>query len=189
MVEADKKAQAKLLVEEMQHRMERSIEALQEDLSGLRSGRASPALVEKLAVAYYGATLPLSQLATITVPEPRVIAIRPWDAKAIQAIEKAILASDLGMTPQNDGVTIRLVVPRLTEERRGELIRLAAKRVEEARVAIRNVRRDFLHQLEKLELPEDEERRLKERAQEITDDFIRRADQQGERKAAEIREV
>ncbi len=189
MTEADKVAQAKALLDEARHRMERSIEALEEDLSGLRTGRASPALVDKLPVSYYGTTMPLHQLATITIPEPRTIAIRPWDTKAIPAIEKAILASELGMTPQNDGTTIRLLVPRLTEERREELIRLASRRVEEARVAIRNVRRDFLHQLEKLELREDEERRLKDRAQETTDDCIRRAEQQGDRKAAEIREV
>ncbi len=189
MSEIDKSAQAKALLEEARHRMERSLEALEEDLNGLRTGRASPALVEKLPVNYYNTTMPLNQLATITIPEPRTIAIRPWDSKAIPAIEKAILASELGMTPQNDGITIRLLVPRLTEERREELIRIASRRVEEARVAIRNVRRDFLHQLEKLDLREDEERRLKDQAQETTDDFIHRAEQRGERKAAEIREV
>jgi ribosome recycling factor len=169
--------------------MEKTIETLDGELGGLRTGRASPALVERLEVTYYGTTMPLNQLATIATPEPRQITIRPWDQKSIQAIEKAILASDLGMTPSNDGTAIRLVVPRLTEERREELIKIASRRVEEARVAIRNVRRDFLHHLEKDELPEDEEHRLKERIQQMTDEFVREAERHGERKAAEIREV
>jgi ribosome recycling factor len=182
-------ATAAEVIEDTDHRMQRTIDTLDEELSGLRTGRASPALVERLNVTLYGTTMPLNQLATIATPEPRLITIRPWDQKAIQAIEKAVLASDLGMTPSNDGQTIRLIVPRLTEERREELIKIGSRRVEEAHVAIRNIRRDALHHLDKLSLPEDETKRTKEKVQKLTDDHINAANWHGERKAAEIREV
>jgi len=177
------------LVKEARHRMERAVATLDEELGGLRTGRASTALVERLSVSIYGTAMPLNQVATIATPEPRLITIRPWDPKSIAAIEKAILASDLGMTPSNDGQSIRLIVPRLTEERRGELTKIASRLVEETRVAVRNVRRDLLHHLEKLDLPEDEEHRIKDQVQEMTDKFAHLAEQHGERKAAEIREV
>lgn len=176
------------LVKDARNRMQGAIEALDEDLAGFRTGRASTALVDRLTVDYYGTPTQLNQLATITTPEPRLIAIRPWDQNALASVEKAIMASDLGLTPSNDGQIIRLTVPQLTEERREELIRLANRRLEEARVAIRNVRRDLLHSLEELDLPEDEEYRAKEEAQELTDAFIERAEKHGERKTAEIKE-
>jgi ribosome recycling factor len=177
------------LMNDARHRMESAIASLDEDLSGFRTGRASIHLVDKIHVEYYGASTPLNQLATISTPEARLITIRPWDPKAIGPIEKAILASDVGLNPSNDGQLVRLVVPQLTEERRKELVKLAQKRVEEAKVAVRNVRRDFLHHLEALDLPEDQVRRAKDRAQEMTDQFIKQADDHGARKAAEIREV
>jgi ribosome recycling factor len=178
----------KELVADAKSRMQGAIDALDEDLSGFRTGRASTALVDRLTVEYYGTPTPLNQMATITTPEPRLIAIRPWDQNSLASIEKAILASDLGLTPSNDGQVIRLSVPALTEERREELIKLTSKRVEEARVAIRNVRRDLLHHLDDEDLPEDDLYRAKEDAQELTDKYIELADEHGERKAEEIRE-
>lgn len=174
---------------EARHRMEGAIASLDEDLSGFRTGRASSHLVDKVQVDYYGTATPLIQLATITTPEARLILIRPWDAKVIPAVERAILASDLGLTPSSDGQVVRLTVPQLTEERREELVKLVHKRVEEAKVAVRNVRRDLLHQLDSLELPEDVLHRDKDKAQELTDEFVHLADQHGEAKSAEIREV
>lgn len=177
------------VMEDARHRMHGAIEALDDDLAGFRTGRASTALVDRLMVEYHGTPTPLMHMATIGTPEARLIAIRPWDRSALPIIEKAILASDLGLTPSNDGQIIRLFIPQLTEERREELIRLASRRVEEARVAIRNVRRDLLHQLDDLELPEDELYRARDRAQELTDEFIALADEHGDHKAVEIREV
>jgi len=177
------------LTRDARERMRGAIEALDEDLAGIRTGRASTALVDRLSVEYYGVPTPLNQMATIATPEARLITIRPWDQRAMGTIEKAILASGLGLTPSNDGQVIRLAVPPLTEERREELTKVAARRVEEARVAIRNVRRDLLHHLDAAELPEDALHRAKERAQELTDEFTKLADTHGERKAAEIREV
>lgn len=177
------------LMDDAEQRMKGAIETLDHDLAGYRTGRASPALVERLAVPYYGQPTPLNQMATIATPESRLISIRPWDPSTLPAIEKAILASDLGLTPSSDGQVIRLPIPTLTEQRRQELTKLAARRVEETRVAIRNVRRDLLHHLEDLELPEDERHRVKDQVQKLTDQFIKVADEHGERKAAEIREV
>src|SRR5512137_563806 len=121
---------------EAETRMKGAIQALEEDLSGIRTGRASPALVERLPVDYYGVPTPLNQIASIAVPEPRLLVIRPWDPSALAAIERAILKSDLGLTPANDGKLIRLNIPRLTEERRRELVKMVARRLEEARVSI-----------------------------------------------------
>ena len=177
------------LMKDARQRMQGAIDSLDHDLDGFRTGRASTSLVDRIQVEYYGTPTPMNQVSTITAPEPRLIAIRPWDRNALAAIEKAILASDLGLTPSNDGQVIRLPIPQLTEERREELIRLVNKRVEEARVAIRNVRRDLIHHLEQLELPEDEEYSAKEEAQELTDSHIAEADQHAEHKSEEIREV
>ncbi len=177
------------LLKDARQRMESAIASLDEDLSGFRTGRASTHLVDKIHVEYYGVSTPLNQMAAISTPEARLILIRPWDQKSIGAIEKAILASDLGLNPSNDGQAVRLAIPQLTEERRKDLIKLAQRRVEEAKVAIRNVRRDFLHHLDGLDLPEDQVRRDKDRIQELTDQFIKQADDHGARKAAEIREV
>ena len=174
-------------------RMEKAVEVLRDDLAGIRTGRASPRLVEHVMVEQYGTRLPLNQLATITAPEARLLMIKPWDPNALPAIEKAILASDLGLTPNNDGHVIRLVIPQLTEERRRELSRMAAQRVEEARVAVRNIRRDAMKDLQELEreglISEDEYYRARERIQELTDEYIEKINEIGKAKEAEIMEV
>ena len=173
--------------------MARSVAALQEDLMGIRTGRASPALVEKLPVEYYGTMTPLNQMASIAAPEPRLLVIRPWDASALPEIERAILRSDLGLTPMNDGKLIRLSIPRLTEERRRELVRLVSRRVEEARIAIRNLRRDALQDLKEFEkekmISEDDFFRGKDSVQELTDEFVKKIDGIGERKEEEVMEI
>lgn len=177
------------LFTDARHRMDSALHSLDEDLSGFRTGRASTHLVDKIQVEYYGTPTPLNQLASVSTPEARMILIRPWDPKGIGAIEKAIIASDLGLTPSNDGQVVRLGVPALTEERRQELVKLVHKRVEEAKVAVRNVRRDLLHHLEQLDLAEDALRRGKDKAQEMTDEYVKAADEHGHKKADEIREV
>ena len=177
------------LMEDARGRMKGAIDSLDHDLAGFRTGRASTALVDRLVVEYYGSPTPLNQMATISVPEPQLIAIRPYDPSVISNVEKAIMASDLGLMPSNDGQVVRLNVPALTEERREELGRLVAKRVEEARVAIRNVRRDLIHHLDQEDLPEDELYQAKDEAQKLTDEYIALADEHGNRKAEEIREV
>lgn len=174
-------------------RMKGAVQALQEDLAGIRTGRASPALVEKLSVDYYGAPTPLQQLASISVPEARTLLIRPYDGSTLKVIEKAILASDLGLTPNNDGKAIRLNLPPLTEQRRHDLVRVVNSRVEEARVAVRNVRRDSIKDLREFEnekmISEDEKKRGEEELQKITDRYVEEIDEVGERKEKEIMEV
>ncbi|PWH17077.1 MAG: ribosome recycling factor [Anaerolineae bacterium] len=178
---------------EAEARMKGAIQALEEDLSGIRTGRASPALVERLAVEYYGVSTPLVQLATISVPEPRMLLIRPFDSSSLKAIERAILASDLGLTPNNDGKTIRLILPPLTEERRRELVKVVHNRVEEARVAARNVRRDSIRDLRELQqeklISEDELEKGEAELQKITDRYIEEINKIGERKEKEILEI
>jgi len=181
------------VLDELRGRMTKSVEVLQSDLMGIRTGRASPALVEKLPVEYYGTLTPLNQMASIAAPEPRLLVIRPWDPSALPDIERAILKSDLGLTPMNDGKLIRLSIPRLTEERRKELVKVVARRVEEARVAIRNLRRDALKDLQEFEkekmISEDDFYRGKDKVQEMTDEFIEEIDKIGKRKEAEILEI
>ncbi|MCC7355540.1 MAG: ribosome recycling factor [Anaerolineae bacterium] len=181
------------LVKESRGRMEKTVEALRDDLQGIRTGRASPALVEKLLVDYYGVPTPLQQLAAISAPEPRLLTIRPWDASTVSTIEKAILKSDLGLTPNNDGKLIRLAIPRLTEERRRDLVKIVARRVEESRVAGRNVRRDAMDDLREIEkeglISEDEMYKGRDEIQELTDDFIKQVDEIGSAKEAEVMEV
>ncbi|NLV75018.1 MAG: ribosome recycling factor [Chloroflexi bacterium] len=177
---------------ESEEKMEKTVEALRHELMTVRTGRASSALVEPVKVDYYGSTMPLNQLATIAVPEPRLITIRPWDAGSLSAIEKAILKSDLGLTPQNDGKLIRLPIPSLTDERRRDLAKLVNRRVEEARVAVRNIRRDALRDIGELEkdkqISEDDEFKAKEDLQKLTDDYIAKVDHVGELKQTEILE-
>ena len=170
-------------------RMNGAVESLDHDLQGYRTGRASTTIVDRLQVPYYGTPTPLNQMATIATPEPRLITIQVWDPNSVGAVSKAILASDIGLTPSTDGQLIRLPVPALTEERREEMNRLVAKRVEEARVAIRNVRRDVLHHIDEIELPEDEEHTAHDDAQELTNEFVTLAEQHGEAKMTEISEV
>lgn len=173
--------------------MKSSIKSLEEDLAAIRTGRASPALVERLPVEYYGTPTPLQQLATISVPEPRSLLIRPFDPSSLKDIERAILASDLGLNPQNDGKTIRLSLPPLTEERRQELVRIVNQRLEEARIAIRNIRRDSIKDLRDFEneklISEDDYHRGEEEAQKLTDRCIEEVNAIGERKEKEILEV
>jgi ribosome recycling factor len=181
-----------LLMETEEH-MEKSVSALRSDLLTIRTGRASPALIENLQVQAYGGTMPLNQAATIAAPEPRLLTVRPWDASIVGAIEKAILKSDLGLTPNSDGKIIRLSIPPLTDERRRDLAKVVSRRVEEARVAIRNLRRDALKDLGDLEkekaISEDEFFGAKEELQKLTDGIIAQIDQIGEQKQAEIMEV
>jgi ribosome recycling factor len=181
------------LLQELRQRMDRSMGALQDDLLGIRTGRASPALVEKLSVEYYGTMTPLNQMASIAVPEPRLLVIRPWDSSALPDIERALLKSDLGLTPMNDGKLIRLSIPRLTEERRRELVKVVSRRVEEARVAIRNLRRDALQDMKEFEkekmISEDDFFRGKDSVQELTDEFIEKIDEIGKRKEEEVMEI
>lgn len=181
------------VLQELRERMIRSVEALQDDLMGIRTGRASPALVERLPVEYYGTLTLLNQMASIAAPEPRLLIIKPWDPSALAEIERAILKSDLGLTPMNDGKLIRLNIPRLTEERRRELVKLVSRRVEEGRVAIRNLRRDALQDLKEFEkekmISEDDFYRGKDDVQDLTDEFIQQIDEIGKRKEEELMEI
>lgn len=182
----------KEIMADARERMEKTIDALQADLRAIRTGRASPALVEKLTVEYYGSPTPLIQLAGITVPEPRMLMIRPWDRNTLNVIEKAILKSDLGLTPNNDGQAIRLILPQLTEERRRDLNKQVARRVEEARVSARNIRRDAIEMLRDAEkekmIDEDDLHKGQEQIQELTDKYIKQIDEVGKAKEAEILE-
>ncbi len=181
------------IYKEAKSRMQGAIQALEEDLVGIRTGRASPALVEKLSVEYYGSPTPLRQLASIGVPEPRTLLIRPFDPGTLKTIERAILASDLGLTPNNDGKAIRLNIPPLTEDRRHDLVKMVKHRQEEARVAIRNVRRDVIKDLRDFEseklISEDDLKRGETEIQKITNEFIKKVDEIGERKEHEIMEI
>jgi ribosome recycling factor len=173
--------------------MKKTIHAFEIDLRAYRTGRASPAIVEHLTISYYDTPTPLQQLATITVPEAQVLLIRPFDAHSLKDIEKAIGASDLGLTPNNDGKVIRLIFPRLSEERRNDLIKQVHKRLEEARVSIRNVRRDnqdLLRDFEKEKMiSEDDLKRGRDELQKLTDKYIEQAETVSKRKEEEIREV
>ena len=176
-----------------ERKMHRAVEVLQHDLGAVRTGRASPALLEKVQVDAYGAAMPLTGLATITVPEPRMLVIQPWDKKMLPAIEKAIQKSDLGLTPNSDGSVVRLSLPALNEERRRDLVKQVHKRVEEARVAVRNCRRDAVDDLRKAEkeqhIPEDQVKRAQDRLQKLTDELIRQVDEVGRRKEGEVMEI
>lgn len=180
-------------IAETEARMKSTIQALEDDLSSIRTGRASPVLVEHLPVEYYGAPTPLMQLASISVPEPRVLMIRPFDPSTMKHIEKAILASELGLTPNNDGKAIRLNLPVLTEQRRKELVKVVHTRLEEARVSARNIRRDVLKDMREFEkeklISEDELKRGEEELQRSTDRTIQSIDMVGVRKEKEIMEV
>jgi ribosome recycling factor len=173
--------------------MKKTIHAFEIDLRAYRTGRASPAIVEHLSVNYYDTPTPLQQLATITVPEAQVLMIRPFDAHSLKDIEKAITASDLNLTPNNDGKVIRLIFPRLSEERRNDLIKQVHKRLEEARVSIRNVRRDNQDMLRDFEkekmISEDDLKRGRDDLQKLTDKYIEQAEAVSQRKEEEIREV
>lgn len=181
------------VMREAAERIKAALDSLEEDLAGIRTGRASPALVERLSVDYYGTNTPMIQLATISVPEPRQLLIRPFDPASLKDIERAIMVSDLGLTPNNDGKVIRLTIPQLTEDRRRELARVVRNRMEETRVKIRNTRRDLIRDLREFEkeglISEDEKERGEKELQELTDKMTNRVDDIGERKEKEIMEV
>lgn len=175
-----------------EERMEKAIGALKRDLATLRAGRATPALLDRVQVEYYGAPTPVAQLANINTPDSRTLFIQPWDKSSIAAIEKAIMKSDLGLTPSNDGSAIRITLPPLTEERRSELVKTTKKFGEDAKVAIRNIRRDAnddIKKLEKTTISEDESRRHQEDIQKTTDRFIAEVDKVLVAKEKEIMEV
>lgn len=178
------------LLTEAEERMAKTEDALRRDLATLRTGRASPALLDRLQVDYYGTTTPVNQLATVSVPEPRVLLIQPWDQQALSAIEKAIQRSDLGLNPSNDGKVIRLLIPSLTEERRKELAKVVHRKEEEGKVAVRNIRRDAADHLKALErekkLSTDEERRHLERLQKLTDTAIAAMEEVARAKEQEV---
>jgi ribosome recycling factor len=183
----------KEVYQDTETRMKGAIQTLEDDLGTIRTGRASPSLVEKLQVEYYGTPTPLMQLATITVPDPRSLLIRPFDASSLKTIERAILASDLGLTPNNDGKAIRLNLPPLTEERRRELVKVVHHRLEDARVALRNIRRDVIRDLHEYEqeklISEDERKRAETELQKVTDKYIEEVAEIGNHKEKEIMEV
>jgi ribosome recycling factor len=173
-------------------RMEKAIVALKKELASLRAGRANPALLDRIQVEYYGSLTPVTQLAGVTVPDARTLIIQPWDKSSLSSIEKAIMKSDLGLTPSNDGTVIRISIPMLTEERRLDLVKMIKKSGEEAKVAIRNVRRDAndeCKKMEKSEISEDESRRTQEEIQKLTDRFIADVDKLVAIKEKEILDV
>jgi ribosome recycling factor len=174
-------------------KMAKAIEVLEHDLATIRTGRASPALVDRIHVEYYGSEMPLNQIAGISAPEPRLLVIQPWDKSSISAIEKAIMKSELGLTPSNDGTVIRITLPQLTEERRRDLVKVVHRRVEDGRVAVRNVRReahDDLRDLRKENMAtEDDLKQGEQRLQRLTDRYVGEADRIGQRKEAEVLEV
>jgi ribosome recycling factor len=180
-------------IQDATRRMDKSVESTHEHFNSVRTGRASAALLDRISCDYYGTQTPLKQMATINVPEPRMLTIQPFDPSQIKGIEKAIMESDLGLQPSNDGKIIRLPIPQLTEERRKDLVKVVRHRAEEGKVAIRNVRRDVMKHLEELvrkgEVGDDEERRAEERAQKLTDDHVHKIDELLKRKEAEILEV
>ncbi len=173
--------------------MAKSVEVLRRELAILRTGRASPSLLEHIRVDYYGTPTPLNQLASISAPEARMLIIQPWDRGVLPTIEKAIIKSDLGLNPTSDGSVIRLVIPQLTEERRKELVKLVRKRVEERRIAVRNIRREALEKLREMErekeISEDEEKRALNQLQVLTDSLIEKLDQVGKDKEIEVLET
>jgi ribosome recycling factor len=181
------------LLDDGKRRMDKSVEATQHEFNTVRTGRASAALLDRISVDYYGQQTPVKQLASINVPEPRMLTIQPFDPSSVKAIERAIQESDLGVTPSNDGKLIRLPIPTLTEERRKELVKIVRHLAEDGRVAIRNVRRDVMHDLKELvrdgEVGDDEERRAEDRLQKITDEHVHRIDDLLKKKEEEIMEV
>ena len=174
-------------------RMHKSVEATHEHFNSVRTGRASAALLDRVTVDYYGSPSPLKNIATISVPEPRMLTIQPFDPSALKGIERAIQESNLGLTPSNDGKLIRLPIPQLTEERRKEYVKVVRTMAEEGRIAVRNVRRDVMKHLEELvrngEVGDDEERAAEGRVQKVTDEHVHQIDELLRRKEAEIMEV
>lgn len=181
------------IIKDTETRMRKAIDALHHNLDSVRTGRASPALVDRIQVDYYGSTMPLNQLAGISVPESRLIVIQPWDRGSIGPIEKAIMQSDLGLNPNNDGQVIRISIPTLTEERRKQLVKIVHATAEESKVAVRNIRRDALHQAKELtskkEISEDDERRAAQDVDNLSKKYVDEADKVSKAKEQEVLEV
>jgi len=183
----------KEVLQEADDRMQKALAALKKEYATLRAGRATPALLDKVQVEYYGVPTPVNQVANISAPEPRLLVIQPWDKSVIPDVERAILKSDLGLTPSSDGTVIRIAIPQLTQERRNELVKVIKKKAEEARVVVRNIRRDANDQLKDLEkdgeISEDDNRRGQEEVQKLTDKMIKEIDHVADNKEKEIMEV
>ncbi len=181
------------VISDAEDRMGKVINILRQDFSSLRAGRATPALLDKVLVDYYGTPTPINQTANISVPEPRLLTVQPWDKNTIGLIEKAILKSDLGLNPNNDGTVIRIPIPQLTEERRKELVKIIRKKAEEAKVAVRNIRRDVNDDMKDLEkskeISEDDSKRGLDDVQKLTDKYITKIDEITAAKEKEIMEV
>ena len=174
-------------------RLKKAIDALKRDLISIRTGRATPALIDRMTIEYYGAPVPLNQLASVSSPEPRLLVVQPYDKSSIATIEKALQKSEMGFNPSNDGQVIRIPIPPLTEERRREMVKTVKHKVEEGRVSIRNVRREAIHNLDELKkekmISEDEHKRAAEKLDEVVHKYNREAEQVGEAKEAEVMEV
>src|SRR5918911_5319967 len=181
------------IIKSAEHRMTTAVDILGRDLQSIRTGRASPALLDRIQVDYYGSPTPINGVANISAPEPRMVLVQPWDRTMLGPIEKAIQKSDLGINPTNDGQVIRLVLPQLTEERRRDLVKQVHHRAEEARVAVRNCRRDALDHIRKAEkdggVSTEDERRAQERLQKLTDSYVKRVDEVSRNKETEVMEV
>ena len=180
-------------IKDATHRMDKSVEATHDHFNSVRTGRASPALLDRVSVDYYGTPTPLKNIATINVPEPRMLTIQPFDPSAMKQIERAIMESDLGLQPSSDGKIIRLPIPQLTEERRKEYVKVTRNMAEEGRIAVRNVRRDVMRHLEELvkggDVGDDEERAAEARVQKLTDDHVAKIEELLKHKESEIMEV
>jgi len=176
--------------QEIETKMKKTISFLLEEFATIRAGKANPSVLDKISVEYYGAATPINQIGTVSVPEPRMLVIQPWDANMLKEIEKAILKSELGITPSNDGKTVRLAFPALTEERRKELVKTVGKKAEEARVSVRAIRRDaidlYKKQQKKSEITEDDLKTIEKDIQELTDKYIKEVDTESKKKETEI---
>ncbi|MCA9834829.1 MAG: ribosome recycling factor [Thermomicrobiales bacterium] len=181
------------VLKDAEDRMSKSMDALHHHLGAIRTGRANPAMVEDLQVEAYGSVMPLNQLASISAPEARMLVIQPWDKGSMKAIEKAIMISELGITPNNDGVVIRLAIPMLTEERRKQMVKQVHTHVEESKVSVRNIRRDAIQQFKQLvtdkEISEDEEKRAHDQLETLTKKYVEMSEGIGKDKEAEVLEV
>jgi ribosome recycling factor len=181
------------LLADADDRMKKAIEATHRELSTIRTGRANPAILDRVEVEFYGSKMPIREVATISAPEPRMLVVAPWDRNALGPIERGLMKSDVGLTPNNDGNVIRLIIPQLTEERRREMTKVVHRKIEEGKVAIRNVRRDIIEDLRSLkksgDIAEDEEKRTEEQVQKLTDKHILELDIARTAKDAELMEV
>jgi len=183
----------KQILKDAEEKMKKSLETFRHDLASMKAGRATPAMLDKLRVDYYGTPTPVSQVANIDVPDSRTIVIKPWDRSMIKLVEKAILVSDLGINPSNDGIVIRLSIPPMTQDRRKDLVKVVHKRTEDERVIVRNIRRDANEHIKKQEkdraISEDEAKRAQEECQKLTDKYVKEVDHVADMKEKEIMEV